>query len=202
MKSYFYAWTLLLATLSLSAQDEVHMLAGYHYEGKILSVTGDKVIIRRTDNTTAHIAKPDIWKIVYDNKTEVLVNESTEEIEARISRIDRQETLEEIIQNGEGKEVEVALYYLIKRGYQYEFREKNISDFYARFPNSKYRRELTSMTRFRKKLKASEKIGFSCIDPYTPGVDDREASLKLEFDDQLGVSRTIGINVTLKFIRT
>ena len=202
MKRFFYSWILLLVTFSLSAQDEVHMLTGYHYEGKILSVTEDKVIIRRTNNKVATIDKPEIWKIVYDNGTEVLLNESTEELELRIGKINRQETLEEIIKDGEGEEVEVAYYFLIRKGYQYEFREKNLSDFFARFPNSKYRRELASMTRFKKEFKKNAEIGFECKNPYTPEVIDREADFNLEFIDQLEVSRTLEINAILRFIRT
>lgn len=178
------------------------MLAGYHYEGKILSETEDKVVIRRNDNTTASIRKPDIWKIIYENGTEVILNESTEELESRIGKIDRQEELEEIIKNGQGKEVEVAYYFLIRKGYQYEFREKNLSDFLVRFPNSKYRRELASMTRFKKEFKENAEIGFKCKNPYIPDVVDREANFNLEFTDPLGVSRTLGIDVILKFIRT
>jgi hypothetical protein len=178
------------------------MLAGYHYEGKILSETKDKVVIRRNDNTTASIGKPEIWKIVYDNGTEVILNESTEELESRIRKIDRQETLEEIIKNGEDREAEVAFYFLIRKGYQHEFRAKNLSDFLTRFPNSKYRRELVSMTRFKKEFKESSEIGFKCKTPYIPDVVDRKANFNLEFTDPLGVPRTLGIDVILKFIRT
>ncbi|MBN1953113.1 MAG: hypothetical protein JW801_18050 [Bacteroidales bacterium] len=178
------------------------MLAGYHYEGKILSVTKDKVTIRRNDNTTATIGNPEIWKIVYGNGTEVILNESKEELESRIGKIDSQEALEEMINNGEDKEAEVACYFLISKGYQYESREKNLSDFLARFPNSKYRRELASMTRFKKEFKESSEIAFKCKSPYTPEVVDRKANFNLEFTDPLGVPRTLGINVILKFIRT
>ena len=202
MKSFFCSLILLLATLSLSAQDEVHMLAGYQYTGKILSVTEDKVTIRRTNNKVATIAKPEIWKIVYDNGTEVLLNESTEELELRIGKINRQETLEEIIKVGEGKEVELAYYFLIRKGFQYEFREKNMSDFYASFPNSKYRRELASMTRFKKEFKKKAEIGFKCKNPYAPDIVDRETNFNLEFIDPPGVSRTLEIDVILRFIKT
>ena len=202
MKSFIFSWILLLATLSLHAQDEVHMLAGYHYEGKITSVTENKVIIKRNDNTTATIGKSDIWKIVYVDGTEVLLNESMEELEARIGKIERQEALEEIIRNGEEKEAEVAYYFLIRKGYQYEFREKKLSEFSARFPNSKYLRELVTMSRFGKKLKKSAEIGFKCNTPYTPDVVDRKANLNLPFTDQRGASRTLEIGVVLKFIRT
>ena len=202
MKSFFCSLILLLATLSLSAQDEVHMLAGYQYTGKILSVAEDKVTIRRTNNKVATIAKPEIWKIVYDNGTEVLLNESTEELELRIGKINRQETLEEIIKDGEGKEVELAYYFLIRKGFQYEFREKNLSDFSARFPNSKYRRELNSMTRFKKEFKKKAEIGFKCKNPYAPDIVDRGTNFNLEFIDQPGVSRTLEIDAILRFIRT
>ncbi len=195
-------WILLLATLSLSAQDEVHMLAGYHYEGKILSETENKVIMRRHDNTTATIAKPEIWKIVYGNGTEVILNESTEELEARVGKIDRRETLEDIIENGRGEEAEVAYYFLIRKGYQYEFREKNLSDFLERFPNSKYRRELATMTRFKKEFKKHAEIGFKCESPYTPEVIDRKTNFNLEFTNPLRESHTLEIDVGLKFIRT
>ena len=178
------------------------MLTGYHYEGKILSITEDKVIIRRTNNKVATIDKPEIWKIIYDNGTEVLLNESTEELELRIGKINRQETLEEIIKDGEGEEVEVAYYFLIRKGYQYEFREKNLSDFSERFPISKYNRELVSMTRFKKKFKEKADIGFKCKNPYTPDVVDRAANFNLKLIDQLGVSRTLDIDVILRFIRT
>ena len=97
MKRFFYSLILLLVTFSLTAQDKVHILTGYHYEGKILSVTEDKVIMRRTNNKVATIDKSEIWKIVYDNGTEVLLNESTDELELRVGKINRQETLEEIL---------------------------------------------------------------------------------------------------------
>ncbi|MFC2080926.1 hypothetical protein ACFLR8_01795 [Bacteroidota bacterium] len=202
MKRFFYSLILLLATFSLTAQDKVHILTGYHYEGKILSVAEDKVIIRRTNNKVATIDKSEIWKIVYDNGTEVLLNESTDEIELRVGKINRQETLEEIIKDGEGEEVEVAYYFLIRKGYQYEFREKNLSDFSARFPNSKYRRELASMTRFKKEFKKNAEIGFKCKSPYIPEVVDREANFNLTFIDQLGVSRTLEIDAIQRFIKT
>ena len=202
MKRFFCSWILILATFSLSAQDKVYMLTGYHYEGKIISVTEDKVIIRRTNNKVATIDKPEIWKIIYDNGTEVLLNESTEELELRIGKINRREILEEIIKEGEDKEAEVAYYFLIRKGYQYEFREKNMSDFSERFPNSKYRRELAYMTRFKKEFKENAEIGFQCEDPYTPELVDREANFNLQFVDQLGASRTLEIDAILRFIRT
>ncbi|HEC44072.1 MAG TPA: hypothetical protein ENI20_14715 [Bacteroides sp.] len=202
MNRIIFLWILILGTCGLSAQDEVHMLAGYHYTGKILSETEDKVNIRRNDNTVAKIAKPEIWKIVYDDGSEVVLNELAEDFELRIGEIMSQETLEEIIKNGEGKEAEVAYYFLIRRGYQYEFREKNLSDFSERYPGSKYRRELASMTRFKKKFKEKAEIGFRYENPYTPDVVDREANLNLQFIDQMEVSRSIEIHVLLKFIRT
>jgi hypothetical protein len=202
MIRFIFLWILLLGTCGLSAQDEVHMLAGYHYQGKILSETEDKVNIRRNDNTVAKIGKPEIWKIVYDDGTEVVLNELVEELELRIEKIMSQENLEDIIENGEAQEAEVAYYYLIRRGYQYEFREKNLSDFSERFPGSKYRRELTSMTRFKKKFKENTEIGFKCENPYTPDVVDREANLNFQFIDQMGASRSLEIHVMLKFIRT
>jgi hypothetical protein len=202
MKSFFFSWVLLLATLGLSAQDKVHMLAGYHYEGKITSVTENKVIIRRINNKISTFNKSDIWKIVYENGTEVILNESIEEIEARIGKINRQITLEEIIRDGEDREVEVAYYFLIRKGYQYESREKILSEFSARFPNSKYWRELASMSRFEKKLKESAEIRFKCKTPFTPDVVDRETNLDLQFTDPLKGSRTLEIDVILKFIRT
>jgi len=136
------------------------------------------------------------------NGTEVILNESIEEVESRIGKINRQEALEEIIRDGEDREVEVAYYFLIRKGYKYEFREKNVSDFIERFPDSRYRRELLSMSRFSKKLKESAEIGFECISPFTPEVVDRKADLKLQFTDQRGVSRTLEIDVILNFIRT
>lgn len=202
MKNVLCIWILILVSLSSLAQDEVHMLAGYHYEGKILSETEDKVILRRNDNTTAAINKPEIWKIVYENGTEVILNESFEEIEARIGKIHNQEALEEIIRDGKDTEVEVASYYLIRKGYQYEFREKNLSDFIERFPDSKYRRELLAVARFNKKLKQSAEIGFTCTDPFTPEVLERKKHLDLQFNDQSGASRTLAIDILMKFIRT
>ena len=202
MKRFFYSWILLLVTFSLTAQDEVHMLAGYHYSGKIQSETEDRIIIRRHDNTTATIDKIKIWKVVYDNGTETVLNESTEELESRIGKIDNQETLKGIIQEGEDREAEVAYYFLIRKGYHYEQREGNLSDMLARFPNSKYRRELAPMLRFKKKFKKNADIGFKCKSPYTPDVVDREANFNLEFTDQLGASRTLEINSVLRFIRT
>jgi hypothetical protein len=202
MKSLLCIWIFFLATLRLSAQDEVYMLAGYHYEGKITSVTENKVIIRRTNNKVSSIEKSDIWKLVYENGKEVILNESNESIEERIGKINNQETLEEIIRNGKDKEVEVAYYYLIRRGFQYELREKNLSEFIARFPDSKYRRELSAMAHFNRKLKESEGIGFKCTDSYTPDVVDRKGNLRLQFTDQLGASHTLEAEVLLKFIRT
>jgi hypothetical protein len=178
------------------------MSAGYHYEGKITSVTENKVIIRRINNKISTFNKSDIWKIVYEDGTEVILNESIEEVEARIGKISRQETLEEIIRDGKDSEVEVAYYFLIRKGYRYESREKILSEFSARFPNSKYWRELASMSRFGKKLKENAEIGFKCNPPYTPDVVDRETSLDLQFTDPLKGSRTLKIDVILKFIRT
>ncbi len=202
MKRIFFSWIFLLATLGLTAQDEVHMLAGYNYTGKITSVTEDRVFIRRTNNKVASLGKSEIWKITYGNGTEVVLNESVEEIESRIGNIDQQETLEKIISEGNDKEAEVAYYFLIKRGYQYDFREKHVSAFSERFPNSRYQRELESMSRFRKKLNESEEIVFKCPNPYTPEVVDRKANFTLQFTDQLRVSHTLEIKVILKFIRT
>jgi hypothetical protein len=202
IKRIFFSWILLLATLCLTAQDEVHMLAGYNYTGKITSVTEDKVFIRRTNNKVASLVKSEIWKIVYSNGTEVVLNESMEELESRIGKIDRQETLEEIIREGNDKEAEVSYYFLIKKGYKYEYRDKHLSDFSERFPNSRYQRELESMSRFRKKLNESKEIIFKCPTPYTPEVIDRKANFTLQFTDQLRVSHTLEIEVILKFIRT
>ncbi len=202
MYRWFFSWILFLATLSLSAQDEVHLVAGYSFTGKITSVTELKVVMRRTNNKIATIEKSEIWKIVYGDGREIVLNESVEEIESRIGKINSQEALEEIIRVGNEREVEAAYYFLIKRGYQYEFREKHLSDFSERFPNSKYWRELASMSRFRKKLIKSEKIGFKCKTPYTPDVVERKANFNLQFTDQLQVSHTFEIDVILKFIRT
>lgn len=202
MKRFLYSWFLILATISISAQDEVHMLAGYHYEGKILSETEDRVVIRRNDNTTANIHKPDIWKIVYGNGNEVILNETIEEIESRIGKINRKEALEEIIREGVDREAEVAHYFLIRNGYSYEFREKNIDEFLERFPDSRYRRELQSMTRFSKRLRESAEIRFECVSPFTPEVLERKTDLEIQFTDQRGTSRTLEINVILNFIRT
>jgi hypothetical protein len=178
------------------------MLAGYHYEGKILSETEDRVVIRRNDNTTANIHKPDIWKIVYGNGNEVILNETIEEIESRIGNINRKEALEEIIREGDDREAEVAFYFLIRNGYSYEFREKNIDEFLERFPDSRYRRELQSMTRFSKRLRESAEIRFECLSPFTPEVLERKRDLEIQFTDQRGTSRTLEINVILNFIRT
>jgi len=202
MKRYFFFWILLLSTLNLTAQDEVYMLAGYNYTGKITSETGQKVILRRTNNKVATINKSEIWKIVYSNGTEVKLNESDEELESRIEKINQQEILLKIIREGGDREAEVAYYFLIKRGYQFEFRDKYLSDFSKRFPNSRYQRELESMTSFRKKLNKSEEIGFNCKTPFTPEVKDREASFILQFSDHMRVSHTLKIGVKLKFIRT
>ena len=202
MNRIFFSWILFLATLSLSAQDEVHMLAGYSYTGEITSVSELKVIIRRTNNKVAGLDKQDIWKIVYSDGSEVILNESLEELESRIGEINQLESLEEIIRNGEDREAEVAYYFLIKKGYQYEFRDKYLSDFLVRFPNSKYQRELASMSRFVKKLNKSEEIEFKCKTPYTPEIVDRKANFKLQFSDQHRVSHTLEIDVVLKFIRT
>jgi hypothetical protein len=202
MKGYLVCGILLLASLSLMAQDEALMLAGYSYTGKITSVTDAKVFIRRTNNKVASLNKSELWKIVYADGTEVIFNESVEEIESRIGKIDSQETLEEIIRDGNDREAEVAYYFLIKRGFQYEIRDKHLNDFSDRFPNSRYQRELDSMSRFRKKLNKSEKIGFSCKSPFTPEVGDRKANYILEFTDQLRVDHTLEIDVLLKFIRT
>ena len=70
----------------------------------------------------------------------------------------------------------MANYFLIKRGFQYEFRDKHLNDFSDRFPNSRYQRKLDSMSRFRKKLSRSEKIGFKCKTPFTSDVVDRKAN--------------------------
>lgn len=202
MKSLIFIWILLLSTLILSAQDEVHMLAGYHYEGKITSVTESKVVMRRTNNQVASISKADIWKLVYENGREVIINEPFEEVEARIGKINSQKTLEEIIRDGNDVEVEVAYYNLIRKGYQYEFRNKNMSDFIERFPDSKYRRELLGMARFNRKIKEHKEIGFKCESPFTPEVDDSKGDLQLKFTDELGVSHTFSVALNLKFIRT
>jgi hypothetical protein len=202
MKRILYSLLLILAAISLSAQDKVHLLAGYHYEGKILSETENRVNIRRNDNTTASISKLDIWKIVYENGNEVILNEPLEEIESRIGKIDRKEALEEIIREGEDREAEVAYYFLIRNGYSYEFREKNIDEFLERFPDSRYRRELQSMTRFSKRLRESAEIRFECIKPFTPEVIERKTDIKIQFTDQQGASRTLEINVILNFTRT
>lgn len=58
------------------------------------------------------------------------------------------------------------------------------------------------MSRFRKKLIRSEKIGFKCKTPFTSDVVDRKANYILEFSDQLRLSHTLEIEVLLKFIRT
>jgi hypothetical protein len=202
MKSLLYSCIFLVATLSLSAQDKVYMIAGYHYEGKITSVTDKKVIMRRINNKVATINKSDIWKLVYENGKEVILNESNEAIEERIGKINDQETLEEIIRNGKDREVEVAYYNLIRRGYQYELREKNLSDFFARFPDSKYRRELVTMARFKRKLKGSKEVEFKCTEPYTPEVADRKVNLHLQFTEQGGAAHTLEVEAILKFIRT
>ncbi|MFC2112554.1 hypothetical protein ACFLTA_04725 [Bacteroidota bacterium] len=202
MKKFIYSWILLLVTISLSAQDEVHLLAGYHYSGKILSETEDRVRIRRNDNTVATIAKPEIWKIVYDGGREIVLNELDEEIELRIGKIESQESLEEIIDNGNEREAEVACYYLIRRGYQYEFREQNLSEFSERFPNSRFRRELVSMSRFKKDFKDDRRYPFQCTDPFAPEIMDRDVKFILRFNDQLRVERTLEINAILRFIRT
>jgi hypothetical protein len=202
MKRLLFLWIVLPATLSMTAQDEAHMLAGYSYTGKITSVTDVKVYIRRTNNKTASLNKSDLWKIVYADGREVIFNESTRELESRIGKIDQQEVLEEIIREGNEREAEVAYYFLIKRGFQYELRDKHVADFSDRFPNSSYQRELDSMSRFRKKLNRSEKIGFQCKNPFTPEVEDRKANYILEFTDQLRVDHKLEIDVLLKFIRT
>lgn len=103
----------MLGTLSLLAQDEAHMLAGYSYTGKITSVTDVKVFIRRTNNKVASLNKTDLWKIVYADGTEVIFNESVEELESRIGKTSSQENLEKIIRDGNDREAEVAYYFLI-----------------------------------------------------------------------------------------
>lgn len=202
MKKYFVIWILLLATFSISAQDEVHLVAGYSFTGKITSTTGEKVVMRRTNNKIATIKKTDIWKIVYGDGREIVLNESVEEIESRIGKIDAEETLEKIIREGSEIEAEVAYYFLIKKGYQYEAREQHLSDFSERFPNSKYQRELASMSRFSKKLNKSEVISFKCNTPFTPEAVERNTNFNLQFTDQHRVSHTLDFNVMLKFIRT
>lgn len=203
MRVLFYSWIFLLMAVSLAAQDQVHLLAGYHYEGKILSETEEKVVIKRSGNqVAANIDKSEIWKIIYENGKVIQINESTEELEQRIGNITDQEALEEILEDGGDRETEVALYYLIRKGFQYEFREKNLAEFSDRFPNSKYRRELISMTRYRKKFKENAEIDFECKDQFTPEVADRETNLRLEFTDHIGKSRTLEMETVLRFIRT